>query len=121
MNVTLVQGVRTDREGNIFSSRGVGEASMACATCPFFSDEEFDYSRHAVPARLDLGIVPEYRPCRLSAQLDSGMDLKQAAEFVEDTPATPERVRLCCGDQYVKLAARGCQRHAQLPVYRSQL
>jgi xanthine dehydrogenase/oxidase len=83
MNVTLVQGARNDREGNIFSSKGVGEASMACGTCPFFA------VRDAITA----------------ARLDSGMDSKQATEFVLDSPATPERVRLCCGDKYVKLAA----------------
>ena len=83
MNVTLVQGVRNDREGNVFSSKGVGEASMACGTCAFFA------VRDAITA----------------ARLASGMSTQQAAEFMLDSPATPEKVRLCCGDQYVNLAA----------------
>ena len=82
MNVTLVQGARNDREGNVFSSKGVGEASMACGTCPFFA------VRDAITA----------------ARLGNGMGPKEAAEFVLDSPATPERLRLCCGDRYVKLA-----------------
>ena len=41
-----------------------------------------------------------------AARLENGggMGVAEAAEFVLDSPATPERVRLCCGDEYVKMA-----------------
>ena len=91
--MTLVQGVRNDREGNVFSSKGVGEASMACGTCVFFA------VRDAITA----------------ARLENGeMAAEQAAEFVLDSPATPERVRLCCGDAYVAMAGVGTRPTASL-------
>jgi xanthine dehydrogenase molybdopterin-binding subunit B len=69
--------------GNVFSSKGVGEASMACGTCAFFA------VRDAITA----------------ARRDAGqMEPKEAAEFVLDSPATPELVRLCCADEYVEMA-----------------
>ena len=88
MHVTLVQGGRNNRPGNVLSSKGVGEASMACGTCVFFA------VRDAITAaRLDHGEVG-----------GAAMTAEQAADFILDSPATPERVRLCCGDEFVALA-----------------
>ena len=45
------------------------------------------------------------RDALTAARISNGMSPKDAAVFELDSPATAERVRLCCGDEHVQAGA----------------